>query len=137
MCYCVLILLFSVSYVRLSVSIYLFLCLYLSDSLLLSSLYLPVTIIANLPCGLPATVTACLLIVAERMRGQNVFVKKLDSIETLGACSLICTDKTGTLTRNIMSVSHVWVLEENSSSALINQPPLMTAGRFEYESPSI
>ena len=88
-----------------------------------------VTIIANLPCGLPATVTACLLIVAERMRSQNVFVKKLDSIETLGACSLICTDKTGTLTQNVMSVSHAWVLEENNHSVLINQPPLMSAGQ--------
>lgn len=90
-----------------------------------------VTIIANLPCGLPATVTACLLIVAERMRSQNVFVKKLDSVETLGACSLICTDKTGTLTQNIMSVSHAWVLEENCNSVLLNQPPLMSAGTYD------
>lgn len=72
-----------------------------------------VTIIANVPCGLPATVTACLLIVAQRMINQNVFVKKLDSIETLGACSLICTDKTGTLTQNCMRVSHTWFAEED------------------------
>jgi hypothetical protein len=72
-----------------------------------------VTIIANVPCGLPATVTACLLIVAQRMMNQNVFIKKLDSIETLGACSLICTDKTGTLTQNTMHVSHAWIAEED------------------------
>ena len=54
--------------------------------------------IGNVPQGLPTTVTACLAIVAERMGRQNVFVKKLDVIETLGSCTLICTDKTGTLT---------------------------------------
>jgi len=69
-----------------------------------------VTIIANMPCGLPSTVTACLFIVAERMSKQQVFVKKLDVIETLGSCSLICTDKTGTLTENRMSVSNIWCM---------------------------
>jgi hypothetical protein len=43
------------------------------------------------PQGLPTTVTACLFIVAERMGQHNVFVKKLDIIETLGSCTLICT----------------------------------------------
>jgi magnesium-transporting ATPase (P-type) len=82
---------------------------------------LVVTIIANLPCGLPATVTACLLIVAERLRANNVFIKRLDGIETLGACSLICTDKTGTLTQNSMSVTHAWVLEDANSGVFIPQ----------------
>jgi P-type E1-E2 ATPase len=43
------------------------------------------------------------------MRKENVLVKKLDIIETLGSCSLICTDKTGTLTMNLMTVANVWV----------------------------
>lgn len=64
--------------------------------------------IGNVPQGLPTTVTACLSIVAERMGRQNVFVKKLDVIETLGSCTLICTDKTGTLTMNLMSVANTW-----------------------------
>jgi len=64
--------------------------------------------IGNVPQGLPTTVTACLAIVAERMGRQNVFVKKLDVIETLGSCTLICTDKTGTLTMNLMSVANLW-----------------------------
>ena len=49
--------------------------------------------IGNVPQGLPTTVTACLFIVAERMGKHNVFVKKLDIIETLGSCTLICTGK--------------------------------------------
>jgi sodium/potassium-transporting ATPase subunit alpha len=68
--------------------------------------------IANVPQGLPLTVTACLQIIAERMGEQNVFVKKLDTIETLGSCSLICTDKTGTLTLNQMSVSNIWYMNQ-------------------------
>lgn len=68
-----------------------------------------VIMIGNVPQGLPTTVTASLFLVAERMSKQNVFVKKLDIIETLGACSLICTDKTGTLTMNQMTVSHLWL----------------------------
>ena len=67
-----------------------------------------VIIVANIPQGLPSTVTACLYIIAERMAAEQVFVKKLDVIETLGACSLICTDKTGTLTLNSMHVSNIW-----------------------------
>jgi sodium/potassium-transporting ATPase subunit alpha len=70
-----------------------------------------VILIGNVPQGLPTTVTACLLIIAERMGKQNVFVKKLDVIETLGSCTLICTDKTGTLTQNLMSVAHAWFFD--------------------------
>jgi sodium/potassium-transporting ATPase subunit alpha len=72
--------------------------------------------IANVPQGLPTTVTASLYIVAERMAKQNVFVKKLDIIETLGSCSMICTDKTGTLTQNIMTVANIWVPGKRYSS---------------------
>ena len=92
-----------------------------------------VTIIANLPCGLPATVTACLLIVAERLRENNIFIKRLDGIETLGSCSLICTDKTGTLTQNNMSVSHAWVLEDVNSGIFVPQvTSLLNTGKMYY-----
>ncbi len=50
-----------------------------------------VIIVGNIPQGLPTTLVACLVIVSEKMRNKNVFVKKLDTIETLGACSCICT----------------------------------------------
>jgi len=65
-------------------------------------------LIGNVPQGLPSTVTACLFIVADTMGKANVFVKKLDVIETLGSCTLICTDKTGTLTQNLMTVANLW-----------------------------
>lgn len=67
-----------------------------------------IIMVGNVPEGLPATVTASLYIVAMKMGAENVFVKKLDIIETLGSCTLICTDKTGTLTLNLMSVANSW-----------------------------
>ena len=75
-----------------------------------------IVIVANVPQGLPASITAALYIVAGRMGNHNVFVKKLDIIETLGSCSVICTDKTGTLTENRMSVSHLWVMDSALSA---------------------
>lgn len=69
-----------------------------------------IIMIGNVPQGLPTTITACLFIVAERMGRQNVFVKKLDIIENLGSCTCICTDKTGTLTQNLMSVANLWFM---------------------------
>jgi hypothetical protein len=70
-----------------------------------------IIMIGNVPQGLPTTITACLYIIAERMGKHNVFVKKLDIIETLGSCTCICTDKTGTLTQNLMTVANTWVFQ--------------------------
>lgn len=67
---------------------------YLVSLILLSStLFFSILPYLTLLQGLPTTVTACLFIVAERMGRHNVFVKKLDIIETLGSCTLICTGK--------------------------------------------
>jgi sodium/potassium-transporting ATPase subunit alpha len=79
-----------------------------------------VTVIANIPVGLPATITTSLLIVAERMKKQNVFIKRLSSIETLGCCNVILTDKTGTLTENKMTVSHLWCSVDWDNAQLAN-----------------
>lgn len=65
-------------------------------------------LVANVPQGLPATVTSCLTIAAQRMRVRHVFVRRLDAVETLGSASVICSDKTGTLTQNVMSVQNFW-----------------------------
>jgi sodium/potassium-transporting ATPase subunit alpha len=66
-------------------------------------------IVANVPEGLLATVTVSLTLTAKRMASKFVLVKNMESVETLGSTSCICSDKTGTLTQNRMTVSQIYL----------------------------
>lgn len=68
-------------------------------------------IVANVPEGLLPTVTLSLAIGSQRMARKKALIKTLTSVETLGSVTVICTDKTGTLTQNKMEVRDIWTID--------------------------
>jgi sodium/potassium-transporting ATPase subunit alpha len=90
-------------------------------------------VVANVPEGLLPQMTVALTLTAQRMLNLGVLVSNLEIIETLGAVDIICSDKTGTLTCNRMSVSHVAYAQEITITPI---SPIVDGDAFESFDPA-
>lgn len=109
---------FFVSYVLLHVLIY------------SSILFMIGVMVASVPEGLQVTVSSALAINVLKMVKQNVLVKKLSSVQTLGSVTVICTDKTGTITKGEMTVKKIWIYDKVLEVTGIGYNP---TGDFTHE----
>ncbi|CAH0579182.1 unnamed protein product [Chrysodeixis includens] len=102
-----------------------FIMVYVIQKSWLSALqYMLGIILANVPEGLIVTLTVCMTLSAKQLKSKNCLAKTLQAVETLGSTSCICSDKTGTLTLNQMSVSHLFcnfkIIDHNDHTHVSN-----------------
>ncbi|ODM96221.1 Sodium/potassium-transporting ATPase subunit alpha [Orchesella cincta] len=108
------------------------LALAIGFSLIDSIFFLIGIVVANVPEGLAVTFTTILSVTAKRMAKNHCLVKHLHAVEALGSTSCICSDKTGTLTQNVMSVAHLFF---NSAVAFADTSEFVTGQQFDMQDP--
>ena len=89
--------------------------------------------VAAIPEGLPAIVTIVLALGVQRLAARGAIVKKLPAVETLGCAGVICSDKTGTLTQNKMTVQEVWALPGSRRREIMTAACLCSDARLAWK----
>jgi len=118
----------QVGLVGIAASVIVFILSFIQDKTLIESFVFSVSLaVAAVPEGLPAVMTITLAIGVEVMAVKKAIVRKLNSIEALGSVTLVATDKTGTLTANIMRVKKIWV-----DNRVYNSDKLPTLNNFSF-----
>jgi magnesium-transporting ATPase (P-type) len=102
---------------------------WLHVSFYVSILFMIGVMIACVPEGLQVTVSSALAISVLKMARENVLVKRLSSVQTLGSVTVICTDKTGTITRGEMTVTRIWVADRVIEISGVGYTPI---GDFSF-----
>lgn len=94
---------------------------------IINAIVLGITIVVMaIPEGLPLAVTIALAYSVGKMRKQNNLVRHLQASETMGGANNICTDKTGTLTQNKMTVVEAFIQDKNYDTDMLRE------GKFQY-----
>ena len=94
-------------------------------------------VLASVPEVLPVSITATLTIGVQQMSKKKTIVKQLSAIETLGATQVICSDKTGTITTNQLTLTEIYANDKTYQNVKVNNKDLRQRHNFEQRSNNI
>lgn len=102
------------------------------EGFLIAAIFALSLIVANVPEGMLPTITLSLSLASQRMARRNALIKNLDSVQTLGSATVICTDKTGTITLNEMTLKEVYLT--SGETVLFTGEGYLEDGDLSFES---